>query len=56
MSTLTDTSAETGRYIGSRMLRKEDAPLVTGQGRYVDNLVLPGMQWVAIVRSPRGYS
>ena len=35
---LTDTSVETGGYIGSRMLRKEDAPLVTGQGRYVDKI------------------
>src|SRR6266542_1635440 len=54
--TLTDTSVETGRYIGSRMLRKEDAPLIAGQGRYVDNLVLPGMLFMAVVRSPMAHA
>lgn len=56
VGTLTETSVEVGRYIGSRMLRKEDAPLLTGQGRYLDNLVLPGMLWVAIVRSPMAHA
>src|SRR6266545_1479415 len=54
--TLTATSVETGRYIGSRMLRKEDAPLIAGQGRYVDNLVLPGMLFMAVVRSPMAHA
>jgi carbon-monoxide dehydrogenase large subunit len=45
-----------GAYIGSRVLRKEDPPLVTGHGRFVDNLVLPGMQWVVIVRSPMAHA
>src|SRR6266536_715715 len=54
--TLTDTSVETGRYIGSRMLRKEDAPLIAGQGRYVDNLALPGMLFMAVVRSPLAHA
>src|SRR5919198_2304249 len=56
VGTLTETSAEMGRYIGSRILRKEDPPLVTGRGRYVDNLALPGMVWVAIVRSPMAHA
>jgi carbon-monoxide dehydrogenase large subunit len=56
VGTLTETSVEMGAYIGSRVLRKEDPPLVTGQGRYVDNLVLPGMQWVVIVRSPMAHA
>jgi carbon-monoxide dehydrogenase large subunit len=56
VGTLTETSVEMGTYIGSRMLRKEDPPLVTGQGRYIDNLVLPGMRWVAIVRSPLAHA
>src|SRR6266704_1258761 len=54
--TLADTSVETGRYIGSRMLRKEDAPLIAGQGRYVDNLVLPGMLFMTVVRSPMAHA
>jgi len=56
VGTMTETSVEMGRYIGSRMLRKEDAPLVIGQGRYVDNLSLPGMVWVAVVRSPMAHA
>jgi aerobic carbon-monoxide dehydrogenase large subunit len=52
VGTLTETSVETGRYVGSRMLRKEDARLVTGHGRFLDDLSLPGMVWVAVVRSP----
>src|SRR6266545_2802331 len=43
VGTLTENSVEMGRYIGSRMLRKEDARLVTGHGRFLDDLSLPGM-------------
>lgn len=38
--------------IGSRRLRKEDQRLVTGRTRWTDNLQLPGMQHLAMVRSP----
>ena len=38
--------------IGASPLRKEDAPLIAGQGRYVDDLKLPGMLHAAFVRSP----
>ncbi|MDB6160038.1 MAG: xanthine dehydrogenase [Gammaproteobacteria bacterium] len=41
-----------GRVIGKRMLRKEDARLLTGRGTFVDDVVLPGMLHVAFVRSP----
>jgi hypothetical protein len=53
VGTLTETSVEMGRYIGSRMLRKEDDLLVTGHGHFLDDLVLPGMVWMAVVRSGR---
>jgi aerobic carbon-monoxide dehydrogenase large subunit len=56
VGTLTDTDVEMGKYVGSRMLRKEDAPLLTGRGSYVDNLALPGMVWVSIVRSPLAHA
>jgi carbon-monoxide dehydrogenase large subunit len=45
-----------GRYVGRRMRRKEDPPLITGQGRFVDDLVLPGMLHAAIVRSPEAHA
>ena len=40
------------KVIGTSRLRKEDPELITGRGRYVDNISLPGMLWVALVRSP----
>jgi carbon-monoxide dehydrogenase large subunit len=56
VGTLTETDVEMDRYIGSRMLRKEDAALINGRGTYVDNLALPGMVWVSIVRSPMAHA
>jgi carbon-monoxide dehydrogenase large subunit len=38
--------------IGARVRRKEDPRLITGNGTYVGDLKLPGMQHVAFVRSP----
>jgi carbon-monoxide dehydrogenase large subunit len=35
-----------------RMLRKEDPRFIRGKGRYVDDLRLPGMLHLAILRSP----
>lgn len=35
-----------------RMLRKEDRRFVRGRGRYVDDLNLPGMLHLAVLRSP----
>ena len=43
---------EVRRWVGGGVLRKEDPELLTGQGHYVDDLVLPGMLWMATVRSP----
>ena len=38
-------------YVGARVRRKEDPRLITGRATYVDDLRLPGMLHVAIVRS-----
>ncbi|WP_284988715.1 xanthine dehydrogenase family protein molybdopterin-binding subunit [Arthrobacter sp. efr-133-TYG-120] len=38
--------------IGRPRLRKEDAHLITGRSRYTDNMTLPGMLHLAMVRSP----
>ena len=40
------------RYIGSPIKRSEDARILTGRGRYVDDVALPGMLHAAFVRSP----
>ena len=40
------------REIGRDRRRKEDQRLITGRTRWTDNIVLPGMLHVAMVRSP----
>ena len=40
------------RVLGTSPRRKEDQRLVTGHGRFVGDLVLPGMRQVAFLRSP----
>ena len=42
--------------IGVSVKRKEDGRLVTGRGRYVDDIHLPGMLHAAIVRSPHAHA
>ncbi|NUR77169.1 MAG: molybdopterin-dependent oxidoreductase [Thermoleophilia bacterium] len=42
----------TSKVIGTSQLRKEDAELITGRARFVDNITVPGMLWVGLVRSP----
>ncbi len=46
------TEEAAGTYIGKPVPRKEDAKLLTGQSRYIDDLTLPGMVWASVVRSP----
>ncbi|WP_279102224.1 xanthine dehydrogenase family protein molybdopterin-binding subunit [Gordonia bronchialis] len=38
--------------VGKARVRKEDEHLITGRTRWTDNLVLPGMLHIAILRSP----
>jgi carbon-monoxide dehydrogenase large subunit len=38
--------------IGTAVRRKEDDRLIRGRGRFVDDIVLPGLRHMAIVRSP----
>ena len=40
------------KFVGGGVLRKEDPELLTGQGRFVDDIALPGMLWMSFVRSP----
>ncbi len=43
-------------YVGQAIRRKEDPPLITGKGRYTDDIVLPGQLWAAIIRSPEAHA
>lgn len=40
------------RYTGASIKRSEDPRILTGQGRYVDDIKLPGMLYAAFARSP----
>ena len=44
------------RTFGNRVGRLEDLPLLTGRGRFADDLRLPGMLHAAFVRSPHGHA
>ena len=46
--------AKTG--IGTRRLRKEDPPLLTGESKFIDDLNLPGALWLALVRSTEAHA
>src|SRR5919202_1308238 len=43
-------------YVGRALKRKEDPRLITGRGTYVDDMVLPGMLYAAVVRSPEAHA
>ena len=44
------------RHVGQAMRRKEDPRLITGRGRYIDDISLPGTLWAALVRSPEAHA
>ena len=39
------------RFVGQRVARREDARFLTGRGRYVDDILMPGTLHAAFVRS-----
>ena len=55
MSSTPRTSPEVGG-MGHSMKRKEDPRFIRGQGNYVDDVVLPGMLYMDIVRSPYAHA
>src|ERR687886_2447685 len=44
------------QMIGAKIHRREDPHLITGGGRYVEDLIRPGMLSMAIVRSPHAHA
>ncbi len=50
-----ETAGEDGatrRWLGKSINRVEDPRFLRGEGRYIDDIKLPGMAHAAIVRSP----
>jgi len=50
------TSAAPGGSVGAALRRKEDPPLITGMGRYIDDISITGTLWMAFVRSPEAHA
>jgi aerobic carbon-monoxide dehydrogenase large subunit len=44
------------KLVGTYVRRKEDEPLVSGSGLFVDDVKLPGLLYVAFVRSPYAHA
>src|SRR4051794_5522428 len=49
-------AATSAGVIGTPMRRREDAELLTGEARFVDDLAIPGALHLAIVRSPYAHA
>jgi aerobic carbon-monoxide dehydrogenase large subunit len=43
-------------YVGRPLRRREDRKFLTGKGRYVDDIRLPGTLHLAILRSPHAHA
>ncbi len=52
----TTADAPTTKLVGEPVKRVEDPSLITGAAKYLDDLKLPGMTHVAIVRSPYAHA
>jgi aerobic carbon-monoxide dehydrogenase large subunit len=50
------TAIAAERYTGASIRRSEDPRILTGAGRYVDDIKLPGMLHAAFVRSPMAHA
>jgi carbon-monoxide dehydrogenase large subunit len=50
------TAVTPSKLMGAEVKRKEDPRLMTGTSTYVTDVVLPGMLWVAFVRSPHAHA
>ena len=44
------------RIFGAAVKRREDPRLITGEAKYTDDFVLPGMAHMAVVRSPHAHA
>ena len=53
---MTTVEAAPTRVLGTRMLRREDPALLTGEAKYTDDLVIPGALHLAVLRSPYAHA
>ena len=53
---MTAVEPQSEKWVGRSMRRKEDPRMITGRGRYIEDLVLPRMLSAVIVRSPEAHA
>ena len=53
---MTVTDDRPAAVLGSRMLRREDPALLTGEAKYTNDLNLPGALHLALARSPYAHA
>ena len=56
MTATVEAAAAAEHEVGRSRRRKEDDHLITGRTKWTDNLVLPGMLHIAILRSPLAHA
>src|SRR5712692_5888301 len=56
MTTIQPTTPPEIGGIGHRVRRHEDARLIEGQGNFLDDVALPGMLHLAILRAPMAHA
>jgi carbon-monoxide dehydrogenase large subunit len=44
------------KWFGASVKRKEDPAFLTGRGRYIDDITMPGMVYAVVLRSPHGHA
>ena len=47
---------QVSKMVGARVKRKEDPRLITGEGKYTDDVSLKGMVYMAVLRSPHAHA
>ena len=57
----TETTEQNGggapdKWVGQAIRRKEDPRFITGRGRYIDDMSVPGMLYAAFIRSPEAHA
>ena len=45
-------TGQVSKMLGASVKRKEDPSLITGEGKYTDDVQLRGMTYMALLRSP----
>src|SRR5437879_11630095 len=51
-----DAEPKSGSWVGKPMRRREDRTLITGRGRFVDDLGVFGVRHLVLVRSPHAHA